>query len=144
SNWHADRRRQEYVVLYAAQRMEADVRPRRGRILLGKVAPARVLRQHDRADVPVFWQHGSQQYARASVGTSVRRPVYLAGIAGSARLALDFAVGSGICLSIDSFLRRTRLCNIRMLGIVDPNGAMCNIRIIPADLSPAVSVSAIL
>jgi len=65
--------------------------------------------QHDRADAPLFRQHGSQQFASVSVGTRVRRLVYLVGIAGSAHLALDVAVGTGIALALGLFYDKSVL-----------------------------------
>ena len=57
---------------------------------------------------------------------------------------MDVAVGTGIGLSIGFVLRQERLGDLRVLGIVDPNSAMRDNRIIPVDLSPAVSVFAVL
>src|SRR5262249_36079919 len=124
--------------------MEADVRARCGRILFGKVASTRILRQYDRADVPLLRQHGPQQYARAPVRTASGRLVYLAGVVGSAHLTLDFAVGAGISHSTGCVLRHEGFGDLCLLGVAHANGAMCDIWIIPADLPPALSVFAVL
>src|SRR5689334_22958450 len=93
---HAYRRRQEHLVLRAAARLEADVCSRCGCVLPGEASPARILSQHDRADVPLLWQHGAQQCASDSAGPAARRLVHLAGVVGSACFALDFIVGPAL------------------------------------------------
>src|SRR5712672_198502 len=124
--------------------MENAICAGRGGLLFGEIAAARILRQHDRADAALLWQYDPQQYASASVRTAARRLLYLARVARSTRLALDFVVGTDVGRGISCFLRQEGLGDICVLGFADPNSAVRDIWAVPTELSSAISISAVL
>jgi len=128
----------------AAPRMEADVCPDVVVYCLEKLPRQGFLRQHDRADAPLFRNMARNNSRAFRLGP---------GCVGwfTWLVLLDQRIspwtslwGPVSALALGLFYDKERLGDLRVLGIVDPNSAMRDNRIIPVDLSPAVSHSAIL